>query len=453
MEKARQNGIYCPYCGELIAESVEDFEGDHCPHCDHELNELDEMYNGVFHGNEYRRCHDCGEWFSYDDTYDCPDGEVYCADCAERYFYQCERCGEWITEDDLVCVAESPRQRRRGDVEYYCRDCAEYYDYAPCADCGEWYSADNMYSTRDGDVICEDCADDWYYCEECDNYVSYDEWDSENECCNECARNKGSALIRSYHSRPLLRYIGNQKKQWRGIWRGLGIELEIDRHDHDSTAEIDCAEALMATADNDSIYFNRDGSLSNGFEIITQPHTEEAFWAMPWERLLDICKENGYQSHDIGTCGLHVHISREMFGTDEKKQGVAISKLIRFYDLFYGEILKISRRTESQAERWAGRYGADDRKTAEHYGKNKGCTSRYYAVNNTNRTTVEIRIMRGTLNYTTFCACIKFVLLTAKNSRRIPWAKVGNAAMWLKGIDDDTAAYLRKVGAFSGVID
>ena len=35
---------------------------------------------------------------------------------------------------------------------------------------------------------------------------------------------------------------------------------------------------------------------------------------MPWEALLREAVRMGYLSHQSGTCGLHIHVSRETFG-------------------------------------------------------------------------------------------------------------------------------------------
>lgn len=397
---------------------------------------------------DFVQCANCGEWIKRDESITGPDGEDYCESCSDNLFFYCEECGctEWA--DDCVIIADNPYQRRCGNVSYVCRDCAGRVAYQ-CEDCGEWYT-DGIQDTRDG-YRCEDCLEDYCYCEECGEYVHYDEWDSEAEMCCRCAEENGCHLIGQYHDRPRLEYIGKCLASWRGVWRGIGIELEIDRDESDREAEKDTAERLKEIA-GDSIYFNRDGSLSHGFEIITQPHTVAAFYSMKWEEMLNTCKDNGYTSHDAGTCGLHLHISREMFGSTEERQGVAISKLIRFYDCFYNDILKVSRRTPEQAERWANRYGTHNRREAEEYGKKKKDAGRYYAVNNTNHATVEIRITRGTLNYNTFMACIDFMLTIAKNSRRISWKNVERAAEWLKGLKPDTINYIKKVNAFEGVL-
>lgn len=430
MDEMNKREKVCDECGCVIEGEVVEIDGrEMCEDC----------------AADWVQCASCGEWIKRDDAYEGADGKLYCESCFYDNFTYCERCGAVEYIDDIIAVADNPYQRRRGNIAYYCRRCAEERAYQ-CEGCGEWYFTTT--TTRDGEM-CEDCLSDYYYCDECGDYVTADDYDSEAGMCTRCAeeRGDGGAYIGRYHERPSLEYFGKCHPAWRGVWRGVGVELEIDRHYNDHEAEANCVERLNEIG-GDHIYFNRDGSLENGFEIITQPHTVEALYAMPWREILSACKDCGYLSHDAETCGLHLHISREFFGTNEQRQGVAVSKLIRFYDNFYNEILKVSRRTEEQAAHWAARYGTKTRKDAEQFGKKKTYAGRYYAVNNTNSRTVEIRIMRGTLNYNTFLACIDFMITTARNARRVRWDRVNSAAEWLRGIRPETADYLNRLGAF-----
>ena len=73
------------------------------------------------------------------------------------------------------------------------------------------------------------------------------------------------------------------------------------------------------------------------------------------------------------------------------------------------EILRFSRRTESQINHWAARYGYKDcgeeiLKEAKH-----GANGRYACINLTNTDTIEFRVFRGTLKYNTVIATLQFV--------------------------------------------
>lgn len=68
----------------------------------------------------------------------------------------------------------------------------------------------------------------------------------------------------------------------------------------------------------------------------------------------------GYCSHKAGTCGLHVHISRKAFGESVLEQEASIARLLFFVEKNWNELLKFSRRTNRQLERWAARCGYKD---------------------------------------------------------------------------------------------
>ena len=126
--------------------------------------------------------------------------------------------------------------------------------------------------------------------------------------------------------------------------------------------------------------------------------------------ILNKAVAKGYLSHQAGTCGLHVHISRNALGVNYEEQEATIAKILYFYEKFWNEILTFSRRTESQAEHWARRYGGgiiNPKETLKH-AKNSHM-GRYAAVNLENEATIEMRIFRGTLKYNTFIATLQMV--------------------------------------------
>ena len=132
------------------------------------------------------------------------------------------------------------------------------------------------------------------------------------------------------------------------------MELEIDEAGEDS----DNARRLLAIANQGQpqLYCKHDGSLNDGFELVTHPmslsyHRTE----MPWEALLREAVRMGYLSHQSGTCGLHIHVSREAFGDTHAHQEAAIARMLYFFEKHWEELLKFSRRTQRQLDRCAAR--------------------------------------------------------------------------------------------------
>lgn len=376
------------------------------------------------------------------------DGRFYCEDCIDEVSFVCRYCGERHLKEHSVYVSSTQREG------FWCEDCAQEHAQV-CEECGELTDEDDMmYIESVQGYVCDDCRDRSYVqCERCGEWIreadaqqtdySYDYY---CEDCYNIITRSDNARVRGYHNAPPLEFIGDCLPTWNGLWRGIGIELEVDCH----YGEGDIDEAVRRINDiaGEHLHFEHDGSLDNGFEIVTQPHTVSAFYDMPWSEILNICEEEGFSSHDIGTCGLHVHFSRACFGADEETQQDNIAKLMQFYELYWDDVLKVSRRTEDQANSWASRYATANKKRLKDYTKGDRYAGRYMAINLTNRDTVEIRLTRGTLNYDTFMACMDFMICAVENSCRIGWSDTTDDYEWLVNVKDETLQYLQDRGAF-----
>ena len=131
---------------------------------------------------------------------------------------------------------------------------------------------------------------------------------------------------------------------------------------------------------------------------------------MPWAELLAQAADMGYTSHQAGTCGLHIHVSRLAFGAAELEQDAAIARVLYFFEKHWEELLRFSRRTRRQLEQWAARYGYKEqpREILEHAKKGYH-GGRYTCVNLQPCDTIEFRMFRGTLKYNTLIATLQLV--------------------------------------------
>lgn len=274
-----------------------------------------------------------------------------------------------------------------------------------CEDCGaRIWNSDRVYDSHI--TLCEHCFERSYTrCIDCDRIVHnsdayFDEADA--PYCGNCWNEKQKhTAIHEYHYKPEPIFYGD------GI-RYLGVELEID------CGGKDCHSARrilnIANAAAEHLYIKSDGSLDDGMELVTHPMTLDYHRKqMPWEAVLSEARALGYLSHKAQTCGLHIHISREAFGETRIQQECTIARMLYFVEKFWTELLRFSRRTESQINRWAARYGMKlspqevlDCAKDHHMG-------RYAAVNLTNWRTIEIRIFRGTLKWNTLLATLQMV--------------------------------------------
>ena len=327
-------------------------------------------------------CTDCGEEFPKDELYPF-SGELLCPDCLEAKTVLCSCCGDRIWRDDDAGSENQP----------LCQNCFDRY-YERCSDCNELISRDNaMYRS------------DTPYCQEC--YLAL--------CDNDA--------IHDYYFKPTPIFYGNGK-------RFFGVELEIDGagEDSDNAAEI----LHIANAEQPLAYCKHDGSLDDGFEMVTHPMTLAYHQAeMPWAAILQKAVQMGYTSHQAGTCGLHVHVNRNAFGNTESAQDAAIARVLFFFEKFWDELLKFSRRTQGQLNQWAARYGYKDQpQEILDHAKSGRHAGRYTAVNLTNADTVEFRMFRGTLKYNTLIATLELldciidaaIYLTDNDLKAMSWS-------------------------------
>lgn len=338
-------------------------------------------------------CDYCEEKILEEDAYFFED-KYYCADCIDEISVICISCGERISEDDM-CILN-------GDI--YCQDCFDEHTFV--CDCCE-RRVENEYNVGDDNIdLCQRCYESYYTrCCECGqiihnddiNYI--DEYDEEHYC-DDCYRRECSRKYLhdySYKPDPVFRGNGN---------RFFGCELEIDGAGKDEDNAQELCEAI--NMHNENIYIKTDGSLNEGMEIVTHPMTLEYHTkSMPWDEICRIALHMGYRSHNVSTCGLHIHINRTAFGKTIDEQEECIARVLYFFESNWNELLKFSRRTENQLNQWAKRYGWQCEPKAILDDAKKCYTGRYVCVNITNYSTIEIRIFRGTLKCNTIIASIQ----------------------------------------------
>ena len=306
-----------------------------------------------------------------------------------------------------------------------------------------------------------------YYCDNCECYIEDDDdYNYDDEMCRWCYDDEEGHIIEGYseshENEPV--YFGDYEDEDKFV--GLGFELEVDcdsshQRYNEETARNLCSESGL---DEDEMRFAHDGSLSYGFECISQPHTIKDFWSKQgkWQKMLKYLSSKGYKSHDPGTCGLHVHVSRGMFGSTKDQQDKAIAKVYTFFDDNWNDIVKVSRRRSFSYCHKNELYDNDlydiqeGKKTKYECWKKKSKFEGGHgvALNNSNRATFEYRLGRGTLNSWSFFSWIDFVLTLTKNAKRITIGKVetNDIVSWLGGISESTAKYIYKRGAFQKAI-
>lgn len=306
--------------------------------------------------------------------------------------HTCVHCG---------CVLE-PGEECIFDDEYYCRDCMDELT-TTCDCCGK-----RIYTENDeGDSrlsLCGRCYRDYYTaCDRCGRLVRnedayYLDDDEDIPYCHSCY--ESFSHIHHYHFKPDPIFYGDGS-------RFFGVELEVDCGGERSSNAKKVLD--IANASNDHLYCKHDGSLDDGFELVTHPQTLDYHCThMPWEKILHCLKEMGYKSHQTSTAGLHVHVNRNSLGFTYQEQEETIARVLYLVEKFWQELVVFSRRTISQLDRWAARYGFKD-SPQDILKCAKGGYGRYACINLCNDATIEFRIFRGTLKYNSIIAALQLV--------------------------------------------
>ena len=382
--------------------------------------------------NEVIVCADCGCVIEENEEYfELSDGSVICESCFNEDYFVCEDCGSIEPLDNAVTI-----HGRYGSVEHYVCQCCADRNYSYCENCEKYYQTYLVSSQWvNGNLfeICDSCLEDLNYCELCCEYFSDDNYDFDEQCCNSCAKEN---IIRDYHENDGWTTFGADSRRF-------GIELEVENKG--TSGNNDIARYLKNNFLGNHAIYERDGSLDTGFEIISQPHTPDEFYKLDWEKVLEYLSNHGFVSHDSGTCGLHIHVSRKFFGDTRDEQYENIAKIVYCYSVNWQFFLKCSRRTQEQADRWAAEYVNGSFDEAKENVKNG--YSRYLAINLCNYDTIEFRLGRGTLRYESFMAWIDLHLTMAKNARDVAESDLSNLSVWLDGIKDSTYEYINYRGA------
>lgn len=335
---------------------------------------------------EERTCGLCGAPHPGEDLHPFDDMEL-CNCCLEERTLICRHCGERIWEEDNAGSSEVP----------LCQRCYDN-NYTNCCRCGMLLHESQAYYAENDDY------DESPYCSDCFHTLSDD------------------SPIHDYYYKPRPVFYGEGP-------RFFGVELEID-----GAGELKRNARSLLEVGNQSgeyLYIKHDGSLDDGLELVTHPASlEYQLHHIPWAELCGQAVSLGYLSHRANTCGLHVHVSRNAFGTENWEQDLAIARVLYFFEKHWEELLKFSRRTPRQLERWAARYGYKEQPMEIlDYAKKGYHGGRYTCVNLQNPDTVEFRMFRGTLKVNTIfatlemlnCICDAAIFLSDDEMKSLAW--------------------------------
>lgn len=342
-----------------------------------------------------------------------------------EFGYICDDCGEFHKEEYIFNV--NGNGGRTLHICEHCIDDSSSYFY--CDDCEEWYTTADYYYyiTEDDRKICQYCRDNYVECHECGSLVHI----NNSQYCEECDEYFcDNCWDEHYHSDGLLDY--HSFRDWQPHKTEdepepdfyIGHELEMDYGS-------DRREAIQLISNNLNGICMHDGSLSDekGLEFISHPLSYNYMLSLEndYRNAFRILTQDlNYKSHETDDCGLHFHVTRP--GNPD-----IIDRIILFMETYKDEIIRLSRRTQSEIDSWCKflsdrLYDVKEKELKSLYfiKKNKETSLRYMALNLTNANTIEFRIFKGTLKYETFMADFEFVynLMTLCSDIDIPVSEI-----------------------------
>lgn len=350
----------------------------------------------------YRQCSDCGGYFSSSNRQEL-NGQMYCLQCASQVPVTCSDCG------DTIPYSES---QRTADGQIVCQSCSDS-DYSSCDGCSRLFHNDDIYYSSYGErVYCADCHSEYFTeCDNCGGTIhrndSY-EYRGDYYCYSCYNERRDNETIHSYDYKPEPIFLGEQSDDGKTLYTGSEIECE-------APCGYDVDEIAEDFGHFDELYLKHDGSLDDGFEVVTHPMTLEYARRFMPNRLRELANL-GMRSHDTSTCGLHVHINRSFLSDTEQH------RLGYFVLIQQDKIKLLARRGNVGYSKYKdidGTYNNDSIKYN---------SDRYEALNWQNDYTIEFRMFRGTLNVKTYIATLEFVDSVARFVKTVHTEDIRNTA-------------------------
>jgi|GEM_PF-1404288 len=262
-------------------------------------------------------------------------------------------------------------------------------------------------------------SDNLYHCEECGDWFEHDtsgRYIDGYWYCNDCAPER--PVIYDYHG-----YDGSYKERFLNSGSPeddipVGFELEVDNVECDNE---ELADDALETVNADDDYFPCEYDSSVDFEFISQPMTLALHKKLDYDNTLLDALRGRCQSHDAGTCGLHVHVSKRDLSDK------ALERIRVILEFFKPELFTFSRRQSwtYQYASFGDRTPKDGLKLVDVKGKTYAGHYTYY--NEESGSTIEFRLFRGTLKGSTLYASLELVrnivnIAKAEHIKKISWS-------------------------------
>lgn len=354
-----------------------------CPNC-----RKDNILNGTL---TTEKCPICSVVFEAKSLFQImPDKTIVCNDCISKHFVKCGFCNKLHRADSLKSARRTNDQNEISEVKV-CERCWNQ-NYRECQECHEVFDKHSVMQHNDK-CLCKPCFNKSYQqCSHCSSIVPIGSITrtirSNHYVCDKCFDFFGP--IELYERKPKMEFHGIPP-------HFLGVELEVELENAQREQRGKKAQEVVDLFPEDFVILKEDGSITCGFEIVTQPSTVDEHIKM-WNPFFDKLPTN-LKSFNTQNCGLHVHCSRKPLSL------LTIAKIVVFAN--HPDNQKF---IETIAGRSTCRYCAIKQKTYK--GIRDGVLTqrneRYEAVNLCNKDTIEFRIFKGTLKRESFFKAVEF---------------------------------------------
>lgn len=259
------------------------------------------IIDSTFYCNECSvECSECGEYILKEVAKETYDGDFICEDCYEDNYYTCENCGKVCHLEDCYWIAD--------EEKYVCNKCLD--NYYKCEACHKYFSREGVCETYDENWVCNECFRNSYRpCEDCGRAVSDDDYYyNEIDRCNYCPDCEGNHQYSIYNYHDYEDFCKRQIYGETGTKEFFGLEIEV-------SGDSAYADDFLAIVPD--VVLMHDGSIEEGFEIVTEPMTRgyisEKF--LPnIERGMRFLNDRDFKGHNQG--GIHIHVSQEVFSKE-----------------------------------------------------------------------------------------------------------------------------------------
>lgn len=307
----------------------------------------------------------------------------------------CTWCRDTVMKSTLTEVTSS-----NGINHKLCKNCIK--DFIECPKCGntdvcrdEIFVGNPNYGGDIYEKWCRSCREDESrWCESCNRYESLDVL---------CDTEDWGSYVHTYFYKPTPKFLST-KDEITNIYHGFEIEFGGS-----SNNCLKLAKEIQRKY-NKIFYFKEDESVD--LEMVSHPMTLEYFKTLKdvFKDIANIEKNSNCKSLTDGRCGLHIHISRQLFTPlDLTKLDIFFS---RIKDAIY---YAISDRVDTDRLEHYAKISNTIQYRDEilrYYNMNKNAyrpDSRHRGLNFENKNTIEFRIFQSTTDWNRIYKNIEFI--------------------------------------------